>query len=84
LDFIIDVAETLEVIFGPFNGSVNFYMWHGGSNFGFNAGIPALNTKTPTMITYLKYFEFQERIMAQNINLTSQATVKTISFKCKK
>ncbi|XP_035701209.1 beta-galactosidase-1-like protein 2 isoform X2 [Folsomia candida] len=34
-----DMAATLEVILGPrYNGSVNFYMFEGGTNFGFNAG----------------------------------------------
>jgi hypothetical protein len=30
--------ENLEVILRDYNGSVNFYMFHGGTSFGFLAG----------------------------------------------
>ncbi|CAL8085951.1 unnamed protein product [Orchesella dallaii] len=32
------MASVLEEILGPWNGSVNFYMFHGGTNYGFMAG----------------------------------------------
>ncbi|MFD2114639.1 beta-galactosidase [Paenibacillus yanchengensis] len=45
-----DVAAELDIIF-KLNGSVNFYMFHGGTNFGFYNG--ANNPKySPTVTSY--------------------------------
>lgn len=48
-----DVASVLEDMLKE-NGSVNFYMFHGGTNFGFYSGAncPAPNQFQPTITSY--------------------------------
>ncbi|MBD2862896.1 glycoside hydrolase family 35 protein [Paenibacillus oceani] len=48
-----DVARVLEEMLQE-NGSVNFYMFHGGTNFGFYSGAncPAPNQFQPTITSY--------------------------------
>lgn len=46
-----DVAETLDRIL-QHNGSVNFYMFHGGTNFGFLNGANYSDFYEPTVTSY--------------------------------
>ena len=48
-----DVAEALDEMLAA-NGSVNFYMFHGGTNFGFTSGANGLerNQYEPTITSY--------------------------------
>jgi len=46
-----EVAEALEEILDE-NGHVNFYMFHGGTNFGFGAGANNYGKYEPTITSY--------------------------------
>ncbi|WP_182200282.1 glycoside hydrolase family 35 protein [Paraliobacillus salinarum] len=46
-----DVANTLDDILSQ-NGSVNFYMFHGGTNFGFYNGALKFDQYEPTITSY--------------------------------
>lgn len=34
----VEFHDNLEILFDKYNGSVNFYVFHGGVNYGFTAG----------------------------------------------
>lgn len=46
-----DVADVLDQMLGM-NASVNFYMFHGGTNFGFYSGANHIKTYEPTVTSY--------------------------------
>jgi len=45
-------AQVLETVFANYNGSVNFYMFHGGTNFGFWNGANYNSYYEPTVTSY--------------------------------
>lgn len=47
----VEVAEELETLLAA-GASVNFYMFHGGTNFGFTSGANDKHRYTPTITSY--------------------------------
>jgi hypothetical protein len=51
------MLQTLSDILSYANGtgSVNFYMAHGGSNFGYWAGAPPLLNRSSTLLIFARF-----------------------------
>ena len=49
--FIAEFRNNLRTILESYNGSVNFYMFHGGTNFGFLNGA----NQFPLIFPYVRH-----------------------------
>lgn len=61
-----DFVQVLDVILGGYNASVNFYMFHGGTNFGFTAGANNLSDAPFYAPDVTSYGKDGEKISLEN------------------
>lgn len=53
-----DLIEAIETTLGVYNGSLNFYMFHGGTNFGFNSGADHYSTLQPDYAADITSYDY--------------------------
>jgi len=63
--------SVLETILNKYNGSVNFYMFHGGTNFGFMAGANNIG-EPPYILSDITSYDYDAPL--SKLGITQQNT----------